>query len=93
MNHLLKTSLCIGLVSLAHPAYGQITPDGSLPTRVDQRGNVSEVTGGEQAGGNLFHSFQDFSVPTGNEAFFNNGVDIDNILSRVTGGRISDIDG
>ncbi|MEM6613994.1 MAG: filamentous hemagglutinin N-terminal domain-containing protein [Cyanobacteria bacterium P01_C01_bin.72] len=93
MNHLLQASLCIALISLAYPAQGQITPDGSLSTKVGQQGNVSEITGGEQAGGNLFHSFQDFSVPTGNEAFFNNGLDIDNILSRVTGGNISDIDG
>ncbi|MEL6788214.1 MAG: filamentous hemagglutinin N-terminal domain-containing protein, partial [Cyanobacteria bacterium J06607_15] len=93
MNHLLKTSLCLGLVSIAHPVYGQVTPDGSLPTQVNRQGNISEITGGEQAGSNLFHSFQDFSVPTGNEAYFNNGIEIDNILSRVTGGNISDING
>ena len=78
---------------IATSASGQITPDGSLPTNVQQQGNVTEITGGEQAGDNLFHSFQDFSVPTGNEAFFNNGVSIENILSRVTGGNISSIDG
>jgi filamentous hemagglutinin family protein len=83
----------LGLSLIATSARGQITPDGSLPTKVEQQGNVAEITGGEQAGNNLFHSFQDFSVSTGNEAFFNNGIDINNILSRVTGGNISSIDG
>jgi filamentous hemagglutinin family protein len=83
----------LGLSLIATSTKAQITPDGSLPTQVEQQENVAEITGGEQAGNNLFHSFQDFSVPTGNEAFFNNGIDIENILSRVTGGNISSIDG
>ena len=94
MNNLFRISLCaIGLSSIANSANGQITPDGSLPTNVERQGNITEITGGEQAGSNLFHSFQDFSVPTGNEAFFNNAIDIDNILSRVIGGNVSSIDG
>ena len=94
MKNLLVTSLCtLSLTLIAHSARGQITPDSSLPTKVEHQGSVTEITGGQQAGSNLFHSFQDFSVTTGNEAFFNNSVEIDNILSRVTGGNISDIDG
>jgi filamentous hemagglutinin family protein len=71
----------------------QVTSDGTVNTQVNQNGNVSEITGGERAGDNLFHSFQDFSVGTGNEASFLNANDIANIFSRVTGGNVSNIDG
>ena len=71
----------------------QVTPDGTVNTQVDTNGNVAEITGGETRGDNLFHSFQDFSVPTNNEAFFNNADNISNIFSRVTGGNVSNIDG
>lgn len=71
----------------------QVTPDNTVDTTVNQNGNVAEITGGQTRGDNLFHSFQDFSVPTGNEAHFNNADTIENIFSRVTGGNISNIDG
>ncbi|MCC5899160.1 MAG: filamentous hemagglutinin N-terminal domain-containing protein, partial [Phormidium sp. BM_Day4_Bin.17] len=75
--------------------HAQIVPDGSLGSE----GSVTtpmetgvQIDGGALRGDNLFHSFQEFSVPTNSEAFFNNP-DVANIFSRVTGGSISDIDG
>jgi len=77
----------------AKASLAQVKSDNTVDTQVNQNGNVAEITGGETRGGNLFHSFQDFSVPTDNEAFFNNADNISNIFSRVTGGNISNIDG
>ncbi len=74
-------------------ALGQISPDGTLPTNVMQSGNLFEITGGAQAGSNLFHSFAEFSVPAGSTAHFNNTLNIENIISRVTGGSVSNIEG
>ena len=71
----------------------QISPDGSLPTEVDRSEQTVEINGGAKAGNNLFHSFEAFSVSNGQEVFFNNAADINNIISRVTGNSISEIDG
>lgn len=72
----------------------QITPDGSLPTSVEQQGeNELNINGGEREGNNLFHSFEEFSVPDGIEAVFENATDIENIFTRITGNSVSNING
>jgi filamentous hemagglutinin family protein len=72
-----------------------IRPDGTLGTTVTQSGNVYNITGGTRPGNgpNLFHSFDRFSVGTNDTASFSGPTGIANILSRVTGGQQSIIDG
>ena len=81
------------LGSSFNPVTAQISADDTVSTEVNNSDNISEITGGTTQGENLFHSFQEFSVPSGNTAFFNNATEIGNIISRVTGGSISNIDG
>jgi filamentous hemagglutinin family protein len=84
--------LSVGLI--ANPSQAQVIPDNTLPTAVSSPdGRNFAIDGGSQRGSNLFHSFSQFSVPTGGAAIFNNAVNVQNIFSRVTGGIGSNIDG
>ncbi|BAY30440.1 hypothetical protein NIES2107_22850 [Nostoc carneum NIES-2107] len=76
-------------------ANAQVTTDGTLNTTVTQSGNDFSIINGSAAGNNLFHSFQQFSVPTNGSATFDliNTPNIATIFSRVTGGTVSNIDG
>jgi filamentous hemagglutinin family protein len=72
----------------------QITTDNTgIKSQVIQNGNIINIQGGTQAGNNLFHSFEQFSVPGGMTVEFPNIGSIQNIISRVTGKSISNIDG
>ena len=82
---------CLGT---SRPVQAQVSSDGTLSTNVKTTDNRNfTITNGNRAGSNLFHSFSQFSVPTGGSAVFDNAPDIHNIISRVTGSSISNIDG
>jgi filamentous hemagglutinin family protein len=91
-------SLC--WLAIASPVKAQIAGDNTLGTTVNSSpsspcmsGSCS-ITGGTTRGSNLFHSFDQFSIPSGVTAnFVNNNPTVQNIISRVTGNLPSDING
>lgn len=97
-------STVVSILTVCHPSLAQIT---SNPTDVDAIHSTIITSGttmtikdglisthGNQA--NIFHSFKEFSIPSGMKAEFINplmGVQIQNIITRVTGGIPSNING
>ncbi|BAY09030.1 S-layer family protein [Calothrix sp. NIES-2098] len=81
--------------SISSPALAQVTSDKTTNTSVSVNGNDFTILNGIDKGNNLFHSFSNFSVPTGGSATFDltNTPNITTIFSRVTGGNVSNIDG
>jgi len=80
------------LISIAQ---AQVTLDGSFGANGSLAGPNYAITDdlGKQVGSNLFHSFGQFNVNTGESATFSGPASVSNILSRVTGGTVSNIDG
>jgi len=77
-------------------ALAQVIPDSTLGIEssiVKFSGNTYAIEGGVKRGPSLFHSFEQFSVPKDGLAIFNNTLDIQNIISRVTGPSMSHING
>ncbi|GAB4551079.1 MAG: hypothetical protein Tsb0014_45450 [Pleurocapsa sp.] len=92
-NISLPLSLACYLALHSFPVTAQVIPDRTTSTKVNVDDKNFEINQGDRVGDNLFHSFEQFSVPTFGSAIFNNAGDIVNIFSRVTGGKISSIDG
>jgi filamentous hemagglutinin family protein len=91
----LITGPAIILFGLVEPAHAQIATDGSVGPRVELDGPEFDIRAdlGRQAGDNLFHSFERFSLATEERATFSGPDQIRNVMSRVTGGARSEIDG
>jgi filamentous hemagglutinin family protein len=91
--------LCCGgfllLSALPSLSQAQITLDGSLGPRGALRGPNYLISDrvGQIHGPNLFHSFGQFNLSTGEIAIFTGPSTIHNIVGRVTGGSPSMIDG
>jgi len=85
----------LGAFLVAPLAQGQITTDGTLGPAGALAGPHYAIPAdlGRQAGANLFHSFGLFNLATGESATFSGPGSVANIISRVTGGQASGIDG
>ncbi|MCL6434737.1 MAG: filamentous hemagglutinin N-terminal domain-containing protein [Leptolyngbyaceae cyanobacterium HOT.MB2.61] len=87
--HILSALLIAAAPTEIMKAQAQITGAGdSTRTQVSQSGNTFDITGGRRAGANLFHSFQQFGLNQGQIANFLSNPSIQNILGRVTGGKL-----
>lgn len=83
------------------PGFSQIRPDSTLggessvvtPGVAASMGTIDQISGGAIRSNNLFHSFSEFGVYEGQRVYFANPTAIDNIISRVTGGTLSNING
>lgn len=94
---LLFTSLLVTYISYANYSLAQIVPDNSLgldKSTITSDTNINGfpsklIQGGTARGSSLFHSFQEFSILSGQSAYFENPSGIQTILTRVTGGKTS----
>jgi filamentous hemagglutinin family protein len=78
--------------SQAQPITPELSPDGTN-TVVTPEGNRFDITGGTRSGANLFHSFEQFGLNSGQTANFVSNPAIQNILGRIVGGDVSVING
>jgi filamentous hemagglutinin family protein len=101
-KHLLSLLTTTAFCLLPNIVQAQIyTPSNRIPvadnsqigTQVSRTNNNFTINGGLNLGQNLFHSFTDFSVPTGGSANFTNPAGNQSIITRVTGNLFSDING
>jgi filamentous hemagglutinin family protein len=107
MNPLIK-KICIAavaaLITSAASAAGSVVFDNTLPSQPRGTSTTVPLVGGTYTidsasgyitGTNLFHSFSSFSIDAGQTALFTNTLQtpIDNVISRVTGGTPSIING
>ena len=83
-------------LSFSNLSQAEVVPDDTLPQNSTVNSDCAtscQIDGGTIKDKNLFHSFEEFSVPADVEIIFNNSPNIENIFTRVTGSLPSEIDG
>ncbi len=109
VNWTFVCSIGVGLVAIpfglveavATPVTTHIVLDQTMPgvdhplTPIPNGGHIQVINenDGQASGDNLFYSFSHFSIGSGDTAYFNLTQTWQNVISRVTGGQISYIDG
>ncbi|MBK5968610.1 MULTISPECIES: two-partner secretion domain-containing protein [Thiorhodovibrio] len=104
MPRLLLVSLCLNppaliasicLLAVTTTVSADIATDGSLGPMVELSGPNMQIGAelGKTHGNNLFHSFQQFNIQADQSATFTGPDNIQNVIGRVTGGQVSEIDG
>ncbi len=80
---------------LLSQAMAEVSLDGTMGTSGPLQGPDFQIKSeyGRQSGTNLFHSFDRFSLTSEQSATFSGPDSISHIISRVTGGELSNIDG
>nr|MDJ0620503.1 S-layer family protein [Calothrix sp. MO_192.B10] len=92
-------NIALGNTFWVNSANAQITPDASLgneastvtPNVIIKGLPADRIDGGARRGANLFHSFSAFNVGDAQRVYFANPTGVENILTRVTGGKVSNI--
>ncbi len=96
-NNLMAYAYKLIAVLLAYSAvcWSEVTLDGSMGSAGTLAGPDFQITEnlGHRTEGNLFHSFGSFNLARGESATFSGSSSINNVISRVTGGTPSSIDG
>lgn len=98
---LLSPLAILGIIAVSeHSTCAQVVPDTtlgaeqSIVTSSTNNGSLrQQIGGGATRGSNLFHSFREFNIPEGQSLYFQTPLGIQNIISRVTGGSPSNIEG
>lgn len=102
MHFLNRFLIVVSATALScNSAQAQIIPDTTLgnessalsPGRIVRGSPAELIEGGAIRVGNLFHSFLDFNIDSGQRVYFASPDGIESILSRVIGGNVSSLAG
>jgi filamentous hemagglutinin family protein len=87
--------LTLFFLIISLPIKSEVTLDGTLGPSGALSGPDYQINAelGQQKGGNLFHSFQYFNLSSHESATFSGDNSVHNVISRVTGGNPSKLDG
>ena len=94
-NYLVPSIVLLSFI-FHSPARSEVALDGTMGPKMTIEGPEYQITpdhGTVINTRNLFHSFKQFNIDTGQTATFSGPDSIKNILGRVTGGSASNIDG